>query len=140
MKYFKTILLIFLFLINCESDDQNTILPKVPVNVTVNLTLPQFNKLLTPGNWAYVDGGIKGIIIYNVNNNTYRAYERSCPHLPPSDCTRMNVEQSFKMKCPCDSSEFSILDGTPITPNINSRALEYRITIINTSTLKITNF
>lgn len=140
MKYFKTILLIFLFLINCESDDQNTILPKVPVNVTINLTLSQFNNLLVPGGWAYANGGIKGIIIYNVNNNTYKAYERNCPHLPPSDCTRMTVEQSFKMKCPCDASEFSILDGTPITPNINSRALEYRATIINTNTLKITNF
>ena len=140
MKNFKTLLLIFILITSCESDDQNTILPKVPVNITVNLTLSQFNNLLVPGGWAYSDGGIKGIIIYNVNNNSYKAYERSCPHLPPSDCTRMTVEQSFKMKCHCDLSEFNIINGTPITPNINSRALEYRVTIINSNTLKITNF
>ncbi len=140
MNKFSIFLLIFLMFSNCESNDQNNLLPNVPVNVTINLTNPEFINLQVPGGWAYAQGGIKGIIIYNVNGNTFKAYERSCPHLTPSDCTRMTVEQSFKMKCPCDQSEFNIINGTPITPKINYVALEYKVTLVNSTTLKITNF
>ncbi|MDP2089097.1 MAG: Rieske 2Fe-2S domain-containing protein [Flavobacteriaceae bacterium] len=127
-------------LVNCESDDQNNLLPYVLVNETINLSNPEFINIQVSGGWAYANGGIKGIVIYNVNGNSFKAYERSCPHLLPSACSRMTVEQSFKLKCPCDQSEFNILNGTPLTPNINYVAREYKVTIINANTLKITNF
>jgi nitrite reductase/ring-hydroxylating ferredoxin subunit len=135
-----TFLLIFFWFAACESDDQNNLLPYVMVNETINLSNPEFINLQVPGGWAYANGGIKGIILYNINGNSFKAYERSCPHLAPSACTRMTVEQSFKMKCPCDQSEFNILNGAPLTTNINYVTREYKATLINTNTLKITNF
>lgn len=140
MKQLISVFLILSLLINCESDDQNNLLPYVLVNETINLSNPEFINLQVPGGWAYANGGIKGIIIYNLNGSTYKAFERSCPQLLPSPCTQMTVEQSFKMKCPCDQSEFNILNGTPLTPNINYVVREYKVTIINTNILKITNF
>lgn len=136
----SVILLIFFWFVSCEQDDQNNLLPYVLVNETINLANPEFINLQVPGGWAYANGGIKGIIIYNLNSNSFKAYERSCPHLVPSACTRMTVEQSFKMKCPCDQSEFNILNGSPLTANINYVTKEYKVTIINANTLKITNF
>ncbi|MDH3381234.1 MAG: hypothetical protein OEL54_00910 [Flavobacteriaceae bacterium] len=133
-------LFIFFWFSSCESDDQNNLLPYVIVNETINLTNPEFINLQVPGGWAYANGGIKGIIIYNLNGSSYKAYERSCPQILPSPCSRMTVEQSFKLKCPCDQSEFNILNGTPITPNINYIVREYKVTVINTNTLKISNF
>ncbi|HEX5743472.1 MAG TPA: hypothetical protein VFY09_06190, partial [Flavobacteriaceae bacterium] len=76
----------------------------------------------------------------NVNGSSYKAYERSCPQILPSPCSQMTVEQSFKLKCPCDQSEFNILNGTPLTPNINYIVREYKVTVINSNTLKISNF
>ncbi len=136
----SVILLIFFWFVSCEQDDQNNLLPYVLVNETINLANPEFINLQVPGGWAYANGGIKGIIIYNLNSTTFKAYERSCPHLVPSACTRMTVEQSFKMKCPCDQSEFNILNGSPLTANINYVTKEYKVTIINANRLKITNF
>lgn len=140
MNKLTTILLILFWFVGCESDDQNNLLPYVLVNETITLSNPEFINLQVPGGWAYANGGIKGIILYNINGNSFKAYERSCPHLLPSDCTRMTVEQSFKMKCPCDQSEFNIINGTPLTTKINYIAKEYKATLINSNTLKITNF
>lgn len=124
----------------CESDEQNNILPRVQVNETLILTNPEFINLQVAGGWSYANGGISGLIIYNLNGNTFKAWERSCPHLKPSSCTRMTVENSFKMKCPCDQSEFNILNGSPLTAGINYGAREYKAVLINATTLKITNF
>ncbi|MCM2302175.1 MAG: hypothetical protein NDI80_06100, partial [Flavobacteriaceae bacterium] len=67
------LLFIFLWFLSCESDDQNNLLPYVIVNETINLTNPEFINLQVPGGWAYANGGIKGIIIYNVNGSSYKA-------------------------------------------------------------------
>lgn len=133
-------LFIFFWFLSCESDDQKNLLPYIIVNETINLTNPEFINLQVPGGWAYANGGIKGIIIYNLNGSLYKAYERSCPQILPSPCSQMTVEQSFKLKCPCDQSEFNILNGTPLTPNINYIVREYKVTVINSNTLKISNF
>lgn len=140
MNKLISFLFIFLFFLGCESDDQNNLLPYVLVNETINLSNPEFIDLQVPGGSAYAKGGIKGIVIYNLNGSSYKAYERSCPQIAPSPCSQMTIEKSLKMKCPCDQSEFNILNGTPLTPNINYVAREYKVTIISSSLLKITNF
>lgn len=132
--------LFILFSIACESDEQNNILPRVQVNETLNLSNPEFINLQVAGGWAYANGGISGLIVYNLNGSSFKVWERSCPHLKPSTCTRMTVENSFKMKCHCDQSEFNILNGSPLTAGINFGAREYKAILINATTLKITNF
>ena len=44
------------------------------------------------------------------------------------------------MKCPCDGSEYSIIDGSPQTSGYSNFAREYRVNVINPSTINITNF
>ncbi|MFT4576396.1 MAG: nitrite reductase/ring-hydroxylating ferredoxin subunit [Polaribacter sp.] len=126
---------------NCTNDSQNNdILPFIPVNETINLSLPLFVNLAVPGGWAYTSGGINGIIIYNINGTQFKAFERSAPHIPSSSCSQMIVEHSIKMKCPCDNSEFNILNGAPLTAGISYSAREYLVTNLTGSVLRITNF
>ncbi|TVZ56056.1 hypothetical protein OD91_1335 [Lutibacter sp. Hel_I_33_5] len=139
----KKVFILFTFLIclSCtDTTENNDVLPFVQVNVTVDLNLPQFLDLRVPGGWAYSSGGISGIIIYNLNGNQFKAFERSCPHIPVSNCTRMQVENNIKMKCLCDDSEFNILNGSPITSGIDKFAREYLVTNLNGTILRITNF
>ena len=130
-----------LILSNCTTESQNNdILPYVQVNQSVDLSLPEFVNLNVPGGWAYGPGGIKGVIIYNINGNQFKAFERAAPHLQPSACSQMIVENSIIMKCPCDDSEFQIINGAPRTSGITNFAREYLVTNLNGTVLRITNF
>ncbi|PHS53568.1 MAG: hypothetical protein COB01_04495 [Lutibacter sp.] len=138
----RNLLLLFLFLIffSCEKNETNDILPNVPVNITLNLNLPQYQDLLIPNGWTVVNGGVKGILIQNigVGNPPFKAFDRACP---TNDCSSaMTFDGSLKMKCPCDSSEYSIIDGSPQTSGYSNFAREYRVNLINPKTLNITNF
>lgn len=115
-------------------------LPYISVNETISLNDLQFTDLKVVGGWAYSQGGISGIIIYHSGINTYVAFERSAPHLIPENCSKMNVENSIKMICPCDNSEFSILNGAPLTNGIIHVARQYKVTNLNSNQLQITNF
>ncbi|PIR14816.1 MAG: hypothetical protein COV50_00620 [Flavobacteriales bacterium CG11_big_fil_rev_8_21_14_0_20_35_7] len=132
-----------LSLLACSSGspDNNNNLPNVPVNETISLNNPQFINLQFPGGWAYANGGIKGLIIYNFNGTEFAAFDRACPHLSPSQsCSQMIVESNIKLICPCDNAEFNILNGAPLTTGVLVGARAYRATLIGSNTLTITNF
>ena len=136
------VLIAFFLLLSCsdDGDDSNQFLPNVPVNQTIFLNNPEFIDLQVVGGWAYSQGGISGIIIYHSGINNYLAFERSAPHLRPQSCSRMNVENSLFMVCPCDDAEFNLLNGAPLTEGINFPARQYRVLITGPNTLQITNF
>lgn len=139
MRIIYFLLVVFCFS-SCSNDDDETLLPDVPVDISVNLNLPQYIDLQTPTGWAYLTGGIKGIVIQNqgVGSPPYKAFDRACPD---NDCTGpMTFDGSLKLTCPCDNSTYSIIDGSPQAPNSRYFAKEYKVTLINSSTLNITNF
>ena len=137
----KLLLLILLIpFLSCEKNDTNDILPNVPVNVIIDLNLPQYIDLQTPSGWSYASGGLKGILIQNtgIGSQPFKAFDRACPN---NDCNSpMIFDGSLKFKCPCDDSEYSIIDGSPQTSGYSHFAREYRVNLINSSTLNITNF
>jgi nitrite reductase/ring-hydroxylating ferredoxin subunit len=134
------LLLTLAIFFSCEKNDTNDVLPDVFVDETINLNLPQYINLQTPSGFAYTIGGIKGIVVQNtgIGNPPYKAFDRACPN---NDCaTPMNFDGSLKLKCPCDNSEYSIIDGSPQTAGNNHFAREYRVIVLNESTLNIRNF
>lgn len=134
------LLLIAVLLFSCEKNDTNDVLPDIFVDETINLNLPQYINLQTPNGFAYTIGGIKGIVIQNtgIGNPPYKAFDRACPN---NDCaTPMNFDGSLRLKCPCDNSEYSILDGSPQTAGNSHFAREYKVIVLNESTLNIRNF
>ena len=134
--------LVFLFFLSCsdDSNDPNQILPNVPVNETIFLNNPEFINLQVVGGWAYAQGGISGLILYHSGINNYLAFERSAPHLSPQACSQMKVVNGLVMVCPCDQSEFNILNGAPLTEGVNYPARQYRVQVTGNSTLIITNY
>lgn len=134
------LLLVLAIFYSCEKNDTNDILPDVFVDETINLNLPQYIDLQTPSGWAYTNGGIKGIILQNtgIGNPPYKAFDRACPN---NNCAvPMTFDGSLKLKCSCDNSEYSIIDGAPQTAGNIHFAREYRVNVINGSTLNIRNF
>ncbi len=133
-------LLVLISFFSCEKNGTNDILPNLTVNIIIDLNLPQYLDLQTPSGWVYTNGGIQGIIIQNtgIGGQPYKVFERACPN---NDCTNpMTFDGSLKLKCPCDASEYSIIDGSPQTSGNLRFAREYRVNVLNSSSLNITNF
>ncbi|MBL4604921.1 MAG: hypothetical protein JKY02_04455 [Flavobacteriaceae bacterium] len=135
-------LLVTIFLLGCSTNGtNNNCSPFISVNETVNLDLPQFINLQVPGGWAYTSGGgLQGIIVYNINGTQFKAFDRLCPGQNLSSCSQMIVNSSLRIVCPCDQSEFNILNGSPLTQGVTCFAKEYLVENLSGSILRITNF
>jgi hypothetical protein len=119
----KKIITLFIALacIACKSDDEqvndnpNLFIPVV--NLNLNLNLPEYNPLKFPGNSVIINSqGVKGIVIYNVNNDLYTAFDLSDPNHVPNQCSRMEIE-GILATCPCpnDQNEYNIVTGQHTT-------------------------
>lgn len=118
MKNILFLISILLIVNSCKKDDDalqndNPFLIDPVVGLNLNLNLPQYNPLKFPGNSIVItQQGIKGIVIYNVNNNLYTAFELSDPNHRPNGCSRMDIE-GIIASCPCtdDNNEYDIVTG-----------------------------
>lgn len=108
--------------------------------ITVNLNYPQFQKLKLDGGYVYLEGGgLKGIILYRANENSYLAFERACPHHPNESCAIVQVDGStLFMVDRCCNSSFSFSDGQPTSGPCQRALLQYRVEL-NGSTLKVSD-
>lgn len=130
MKYFQ-ILLLFFILISCNDDviDNNTFLPNVGVNFTINLNLSEGNRLINNGFETFENKGVRGVIVFN-NGINYTAFDLACPHIPLQECSKMTFEQTdLSLNCPCDDEKFSKIDGSPLNPEITQAARSYIVTL-----------
>lgn len=116
MKKILLGLIISVFLVGCSTDDNNRLnnpnLPDLNFRIQLNLDLPEYNNLQYPGNsYSTYSNGIKGIVVYNINNSQYTAFELSDPNHPPSNCSAMQVT-GITAKCQCDDgNEYNIVTG-----------------------------
>ncbi|MCB0456369.1 MAG: hypothetical protein R2776_05020 [Flavobacteriaceae bacterium] len=116
------ILLISLAMVSCNKNNDDGINNNNPyltppiVNLTLNLNLPEYNPLRYPGNSIVLSQqGIKGIIVYNVNNDLYTAFDLTDPNHVPNTCSKMTVE-GIIATCTCeDHNAYDIVTGQ-ITP------------------------
>ena len=134
--FFFFITLIFF---SCEGN----ILPanclrEFPVNINTDLNNPQLNNAQTPGGYADLSGGSKGILLLNINGSQFVAFDKLCPQ---SDCDApMIFENGLVLKCFCDASEYSVnFGGAPQTEGFECPAIEYKVSK-NGSVIRISNF
>ena len=125
-----------LLIFSCE-DDGTTEFCDIISSQTINLANPEFIDLQVPGGWEYANGGTKGIVIYRFGNS-YRAFSRECPL--EACVNRMVVANDIKLVCPCDDSEFSILDGSPQTAGVSKSVCEFKVSQSGSLVLNVTNF
>ncbi len=106
--------------------------------ITVNLNYPQYQKLKNDEGYVYIEGGMKGIIIYHEGENSYIAYERACPHHPTSNCEVQVDGSSLFFIDHCCNSTFSLFNGSP-TGGPAQRSLFQYHTELSGTTLKISD-
>lgn len=117
----KKILLILFVLLSgiffqasCGKEQVEDEIPYVYVNFEINPNSIAYGNLNIPGNWTYVTGGYKGIIIYHTAvKDEYIAYERTCPHDPLEQGSQLTVEDNQTIiSCGSCESRYLILDGS----------------------------
>ena len=90
-------------------------IPNVNVDIYINIQNPQYQNLSGMGSWVYVEGGSKGIIVFNSDNENFLAYERHCPYKPQNSCSKVSVDETgFSATDSCCLSTYQLLNGSII--------------------------
>lgn len=115
MKKYLSLIALFLFLSGCSGTDDgirnNPNLANLSFRLQLNLNLPEYNDLQFAGNsFATYNNGVKGIVVYNINNSQYAAFELSDPNHPPSSCSAMTVSGVIAT-CECENNKYNIVTG-----------------------------
>jgi hypothetical protein len=135
-------LLFFIFtLFSCENES-NPIspIPDVQVREQVNLNSVEALPLkLRDGNFIYIRGGIKGIIVYRRSPDNFVALERKSPYQIEDSCGIVSVHSSqLYLVDSCHSLTFD-WEGRPTGGPNKSVMKTYRVEYLNNFTLLISN-
>ena len=136
--------LLFLLLVGCSSEnlERNPYLPELQFSVPINLNLPEYNALLFAGGSHFLPQyGHKGILIFNLNGNSYTAWEASCPNHLPNDCSRTQVV-GVLAECACEGYQYSLATGQLLNPDAelsSPYSMVFYNTVLRGNTLVISN-
>ena len=137
MKRTITVLLFLAFIIascNKDTSNRNPYLTEQSFKFEINLNLPLYGSLSTPGNAVYVGNnnvGLKGIIVFNSGFGTFFAWEASCPNHAPNSCSTMTIEGGVTAVCSCEDYTYSLSNGVPLTDTDEKlhSLLNYRVDV-----------
>ena len=119
MSKFTVIIFFILFSCNKNSVIRNPFLTELDFEFSININLPLYNNLKFTGGSVLIDNfGHKGIILYNLNNNNYLAWEASCPNHKPNSCSKTEINGSLTV-CGCENYQYSLATGQLINPSPN---------------------
>lgn len=139
MNRSKLLILVFITMVACSTDPGDDPIPYQPFpDVVINLNLPAYNNLRSDKGSVYIKDGVRGIILYRLNSNTYYAFERNCSYRPNDACATVDVHSStLYMVDTCCGSTFDF-NGNP-TGGPAWRPLRRYSTSLNGSVLTVTN-
>jgi hypothetical protein len=134
MSFRKTsaaILVIILFpviMLSCKKgEDPNSNIPYANINVMINPNSTLYQELNIVGGWMYypyVDPPSRGLIIYRLSQEDFKAYER----IPPENsnaccdpvtqvCGHLVVDDYYPfIYDTCSDLSYQIIDGSPMAP------------------------
>ncbi len=104
------------FIFSCKKSSYHPV-PSVPFDITINLSLPSYISLQGVGGWAYVTGGVQGIVVYRKSSDEFVAFDRKSP-ITSSECTKpltTNPDNFLQLEDSCTNAKFSLFDGSPIS-------------------------
>ena len=107
----RILALFCLLFFSCQKEEDY--IQNVMVDIDLNLTLPEFSDLQAVGNYVFITGGVKGIIVYHQGFDSYKTYDRNCSFEPSLSCARIDSVNSSIAICKCCNSKFLLSDGTP---------------------------
>lgn len=108
------IILVLTMLNCCDENEQIRVVPYTSVNLTMNLSLPQFNPLMYSNNAILVSGfgyNNNGIIVYRLIDDFY-AYDATCPqHIETSTAVQLDGVASGTATCPECGARYILMTG-----------------------------
>lgn len=124
--------------INCtDTTNLGNCIQTLPLSMATDLNNPEMINAQTPGGFAHLSGGNKGILLFNKNGTEFVAFDKLCPN---NDCNSAMVFNNRLLQCTCDKSKYSVdFGGAPQTDGFQCPAIEYRVTK-NGSVIRISNF
>jgi hypothetical protein len=127
------------FIFSCKKSTNHPI-PSVPFDITINTSLPSYNSLQGVGGWAYVTGGVQGIVVYRKSTDEFVAFDRKSP-IVSSECKEpltTNPDNFLQLDDSCTKAKFSLFDGSPISGS-EFGLRQYQTQWNGSSTLRIFN-
>lgn len=119
MKILNILFFLLLFFFSgCKKNEKKHPVPNVNFDITINIDLPSYNALIGVSGWAYVDGGVKGIIIYRKSIDEFVAFDRRSPEDEDGQCATAltpKPDSFLQLKDACSGAEFSLIDGSAIS-------------------------
>lgn len=111
------IFLLFILLFSgCKKNQQHPV-PSIAFDFQIDMTLPSYSPLNGVGGWCYVNGGLKGIVVYRKSYDQFVAWERQSPEDPGGSCSSgltSNTDNFLELDDPCSDAKFSMYDGSPM--------------------------
>ena len=104
--------LVSLPMMGCQ--DTPGVIPYVDVQVDLNLNLPAYNNLNFPGNWLYISGGSRGLIVYRYTLDEFVVLDRHATFDVDAGCQYSLSQDGYTIEDPCSESEWYIFDGSII--------------------------
>ena len=121
----------------CEREDDH---PVPFVRVDFNFNVLHYN-LSNPGMTAQLareeSGGYRGIFVYRMSVDEFRAFDRACPDNPHQCTLRISDENPLMVYAECCESEYLLIDGSVSQGPSNYPLREYR-TSFNASSNRLT--
>ena len=120
--FFKIISPLLLIISGCGKDiiERNPYLTSVSFNINVNLNLPGYDDLRYAGGGVSLrQGGINGLLVFNLNGNDYLAWEATCPNHPVRECSVLTIT-GVLAECSCENFEYSLATGQMLNPKENT--------------------
>lgn len=124
--------------LNCtDTTNLGNCIQTLPLSLVTDLNNPEMINAQTPGGFAQLSGGSKGILIFNKNGSDFVAFDRLCPN---NDCAAAMTFENRLLQCSCDESKYSVdFGGAPQTEGFQCPAIEYKVTKSG-SVIRISNF
>jgi hypothetical protein len=94
--------------------DTPGVIPYVDLQVDLNLNLPAYNNLNFPGNWLYISGGSRGLIVYRYTLDEFVILDRHATFDVAAGCQCTVSPDGYTIEDPCSESEWYIFDGSII--------------------------
>lgn len=140
MKKTFLFLVLFTFLLSCDSgsfNNKNPYLPNYGFSMQINTNLPLYNNLKFASNYIKIypsNGPSRGVIVFNTGSG-FLAYDGGCPNQVLSDCSTLSLS-GIEATCPCDDAIYSLFTGQ--SPGKKYQLKQYRVEV-NGDELRIYN-
>lgn len=123
--------------ISCSKNNiiRNPYVSDVPINYQVNLNLPQYDALRFVGGSAFIyQVGLKGVLLYNLNGQTFLAWEATCPNHIPRECSKLQLDVPLA-RCGCENFEYNLVNGQLLNGDENTNTayplINYQVEVFN---------